>query len=76
MEKVLAVVLAVTVIVIVVLVLTRRLFWVLAFFVAALASCFAMLASIIHFQIFAAVGFFFLMVIFWFITQVIAAGDR
>lgn len=52
--------------------LTQRWFWLLTFFTGGLASCFAMLASIIHFQIFGAVGFFFLMMICWLIMAAIA----
>jgi len=55
-----------------ILLMTRRWFWVLAFFVAGLASAFTVLASIIHFQIFAAVGFFFLTIICWSIMAGIA----
>lgn len=40
-------------------------FWLIAFFVAGLAALFAMLASIVHFQILAALGFFFLMFLCW-----------
>ncbi len=54
------------------LLLTQRWFWLLVFFTAGLASCFAMLASIIHFQILGAVGFFFLMAICWGILGAIA----
>jgi hypothetical protein len=42
----------------------QRWFWTLLFFVGALASFFAMVASVIHFQILGAVGFFFLMAVF------------
>ena len=42
---------------------SQRWFWILLFLVGGLASCFAMIASVIHFQIFAGVGFFFLMAI-------------
>jgi hypothetical protein len=45
--------------------MTHRWFWVLVFFSDGLASCFAMLASTIHFQILGAVGFFFLMAVCW-----------
>jgi len=45
--------------------MTHRWFWVLVFLTAGLASCFAMLASIIHFQILGAVAFFFLMAVCW-----------
>ncbi len=41
--------------------LTQSWFWLLAFFFGGLASLFAVLASIIHFQILGAVGFFVLM---------------
>jgi len=39
---------------------TKRWAWILLFGIGALASVFALLASIIHFQILGAVGFFFL----------------
>ena len=55
----------------VVLLLMQRWFWVLALLFATLVSCFAMLASIIHFQILGALVFFVLMIIFWFMMQVI-----
>lgn len=48
---------------VILLIISQRWFWVLVFFVGALASLFAMIASIIHFQILAAVGFFFLMIL-------------
>jgi len=54
--------------------ITQRWFWLLVFGLSALASCFAMIASIIHFQILAAVGFFILMSILGGITSVIADG--
>lgn len=53
---------------------TQRWFWLLVFGLSALASCFAMIASVIHFQILAAVGFFILMSILGGITSVIADG--
>jgi hypothetical protein len=53
---------------------TQRWFWVLLFGISGLAACFALLASIIHFQILGALGFFFLMLICWVITGVIADG--
>ncbi|HCC80407.1 MAG TPA: hypothetical protein DEQ25_03510 [Methylophaga sp.] len=43
------------------LLITRRWFWVFVFFVAGLACLFSLIASIIHFQILAAIGLFFLM---------------
>ena len=45
--------------------MTQRWFWVLVFFTAGLAFCFAMMASIIHFQIVGALGSFFLMAVCW-----------
>jgi hypothetical protein len=59
-----------------VLLITQRWFWVLGFFTAALASGFAMLASIVHFQILWAVGFFFLMIICWGITANIVENSN
>jgi len=53
---------------------TQRWFWALLFFVGALASFFAMAASIIHFQILGAVGFFFLMWICWAFCVGVATG--
>ena len=44
-------------------VLTKKVFWDIALFFGGLASLFAMIASIIWFQILAALGFFVLMVI-------------
>lgn len=54
--------------------ITRRWFWWLLFFTAGLAACFAMIASIIHFQILAAVGLFFVMMICWGIANGILSG--
>jgi hypothetical protein len=48
-------------------------FWFSASFLAGLAALFAMLASIIHFEIFGAVGFFLLMALFWGVPLAIAA---
>jgi hypothetical protein len=45
--------------------ITRAWFWCFSFFLIALASFFLMLASIIHFQILGAMGFFFAAVISW-----------
>lgn len=52
----------------------QRWFWLLAFGLGGLASLFTMLASIFHFQILAAIGLFFLMLILWGITAKIAEG--
>jgi len=51
--------------------LTRRWFWLLVFSLGGLAACFAMIASVIHFQIFAALGFFIMMSILWSISAAI-----
>ncbi len=52
--------------------LTRHWFWLLTFGLGGLAACFAMIASIIHFQILAARGFFILMFILWGIASAMA----
>lgn len=52
--------------------LFQRWFWVLVFFFSGLASGFAMLASIFHFQILGALGFFVLMAICFSIFRAIA----
>ena len=52
-------------------------FWVLVFGLGGLASCFATIASIFHFQILPAVGFFLLMIFCWSISgmaSAVAAG--
>jgi hypothetical protein len=54
--------------------MVQRWFWLLVFGIGGLAACFALLASIIHFQILGALGFFFLMVICWGVTGVISEG--
>lgn len=54
--------------------LTRRWFWALVVFFAGLAALFAMLASIFHFQILGAMGFFVLLVICGAILQDILEG--
>ncbi|WP_218081243.1 hypothetical protein [Anthocerotibacter panamensis] len=43
--------------------ITQRWFWLLVFGIGGLAAAFATLASIFHFQILGALGFFFLMLI-------------
>jgi hypothetical protein len=55
--------------------MTHRWFWVLVFLTAGLASCFAMLASIIHFQILGAVAFF-LMAVCWGFAGGIAGAEN
>jgi len=54
--------------------MTQRWFWVLVCFFAGLASLFAMIASIIHFQILGAIGFFVLMSICFGIFSAITDG--
>lgn len=49
-----------SIVLIALLLITQRWFWLVAFSFGALASLFAMVASVIHFHIFAAVGFFVL----------------
>lgn len=52
--------------------ITQRWVWVLGFGIGGLAAAFSTLASIFHFQILGALGFFFLTIICWFITVAIA----
>jgi hypothetical protein len=56
--------------------MTQRWPLVFVFFIAGLASCFAMLASIIHIQILGAVGFFFLMAVCWGFAGGIAGAEN
>jgi hypothetical protein len=56
--------------------MVQRWFWILAFFIGGLASAFATLASIIHFQILGALLFFFLMFICWGIMGFIASENN
>ena len=55
--------------------LTKRWVWVFGFGIGGLAAAFSTLASIFHFQILGALGFFFLTIICWFITVAIADGS-
>jgi hypothetical protein len=57
--------------VLVVVLVTQRWFWLLAFGVGGLAAAFSTLASIFHFQILGALGFFLLTIICWLITAAI-----
>jgi len=57
------------------LLLTQRWVWVLGFGIGGLAAAFSTLASIFHFQILGALGFFLLMIICWFIAVAIADGS-
>lgn len=52
--------------------LTQRWFWFIVLGLSALASVFACIASIIHFQILAAVGYFVLAFVLFAITSVVA----
>ncbi|MBI4651652.1 hypothetical protein HY745_10285 [Candidatus Desantisbacteria bacterium] len=49
----------------------QRWFWIIVLFFGGLASLFAMIASIIHFQILGALCFFVLMAICWGILSLI-----
>jgi hypothetical protein len=51
---------------------TQRWFWLLAFGISAIASAFSTLASIFHFEILWALGFFFLTIICGLFFQIIA----
>jgi hypothetical protein len=51
--------------------MTQKWAWVIALFLGATASGFACLASIIHFQILAALGFFLLSGLLWIIFSAI-----
>ena len=53
---------------------TQRWAWILLCGIGALASVFALLASIIHFQILGAVGFFFLTALLAMITAALGEG--
>lgn len=61
-------------VVLTIVLVTQRWFWLLAFGISGLAAAFSTLASIFHFQIFGALGFFFLVIICWGITASIADG--
>lgn len=54
--------------------MTRKWFWIAAFGIGALASAFATLASIVHFQILGALGFFFLAAICGFVASLILSS--
>ena len=51
--------------------ISKRWFWILVFGIGGLASAFSCLASIFHFQILGALGFFVLAFILWGITGAI-----
>jgi hypothetical protein len=53
------------IVIITMILMTRKWFWLILFSLGALASLFTCIASIIHFQILAAVGFFILAVILY-----------
>ena len=58
------------------LLMMQRWFWLIAFGLGTLASGFTVIASVIHFQILAAVGFTVLTFILLAITATIAEGGR
>jgi hypothetical protein len=57
--------------IIAVFLITQRWFWLLVLGIGGLASAFATLASIFHFQICGALGFFFLTLMCWGIAMMI-----
>ena len=63
---------AIALLVLVSVVLGQRWIWVIAFFIAGVASLFATFASIIYLQILAAVSFLFLWLICWVIMVTIS----
>jgi hypothetical protein len=54
--------------------LTQRWFWLIVLGIGGLASAFATLASIFHFQILGALGFFFLTAICWFLFSLVVSS--
>jgi len=63
-------------VVLAIVLIIQRWFWILVFGIGGLAAAFSTLASIFHFQILGALGFFFLAIICWGITSSIADGYR
>lgn len=57
-----------------ILLITQRWFWMLVFGIGGLAAAFSTLASIFHFQILWALGFFFLAIICYVIFVVAASS--
>ena len=57
-----------------ILLITQRWFWMLVFGIGGLAAAFSTLASIFHFQILWALGFFFLAVLCYVIFVVAASS--
>lgn len=58
------------------LLMKQRWFWVIALFIGMLASFFTCIASIIHFQILAAVGFCLLGLVLMALLAVAADGEQ
>ena len=56
------------------IVICQRWFWLILFGVGGLAAFFSMIASIFSFQIIAAIGLFFLMILLWWLTSLVAEG--
>ena len=50
----------------------QRWFWLIALGIGSLASCVAMLVSIIHLQFVSAIGYVIAMVVLWFVAKEIA----
>lgn len=53
----------------------QRWFWLFVFGIGSVVSCFALLGSIIHFQLLGALGYFCLMLICWSIAKGIASAN-
>tara|TARA_R110000822_G_scaffold62916_9_gene154865 strand:+ start:1967 stop:2194 length:228 start_codon:yes stop_codon:yes gene_type:complete len=64
------------VLVVALLLMTQRWFWAIALFLGMLAAFFTCIASIIHFQIVAAVGFCVLGIIFMGLLAVVVDGGN
>ena len=56
--------------------MTKRWFWIALFFLGAVASLFAIVASLIRFEILSAIGFSFLMLICWVIGLAVASSGK
>jgi len=61
-------------IIVALMLITQRWFWMLVFGIGGLAAAFSTLASIFHFQILWALGFFFLAIICYLIFVVAASS--
>lgn len=57
-----------------VLLMFQRWFWIVAFGAGSVASCIALVTSVMHFQVFGALGYFMLMLVCWLFAKTIAEG--